>query len=106
MIYLYFLGKTVNLFTATSDRTSSEFKFQETVLLKSDSDTIFTSVVPADFNGDTQMDLFVTTQKPSVSDTAVNGCVYWGSSSRGSLGKRCREREREREREHYVNIGW
>ncbi|XP_022344264.2 T-cell immunomodulatory protein-like [Crassostrea virginica] len=78
-------GKTINLFTATSDRTSSEFKFQETVLLKSDSDAIFTSVVPADFNGDTQMDLFVTTQKPSVSDTAVNGCVYWGSSSRGSL---------------------
>lgn len=49
---------------------------------------MFTNVVPADFNGDTQMDLFVTTQKLPASNTAVNGCIYWGSLSKGSvLGK-------------------
>lgn len=81
-------GKTIKLFTATSDRTSTEFKFTETVLLTSSSEDVFTNVVPADFNGDTQMDLFVTTQKLPASNTAVNGCVYWGSLSKGSiLGK-------------------
>lgn len=81
-------GKTLKLFTATSDRTSTEFKFTETVLLTSSSEDVFTNVVPADFNGDTQMDLFVTTQKLPASNTAVNGCVYWGSLSKGSiLGK-------------------
>lgn len=78
-------GKTIKLFTATSDRTSTEFKFTETVLLTSSSEDVFTSVVPADFNGDTQMDLFVTTQKLPASNTAVNGCVYWGSLSKGSI---------------------
>lgn len=91
-IYLFFCflkkGKTLKLFTATSDRTSTEFKFTETVLLTSSSEDVFTNVVPADFNGDTQMDLFVTTQKLPASNTAVNGCVYWGSLSKGSiLGK-------------------
>lgn len=90
-LVIYFLkkkGKTIKLFTATSDRTSTEFKFTETVLLTSSSEDVFTNVVPADFNGDTQMDLFVTTQKLPASNTAVNGCVYWGSLSKGSiLGK-------------------
>lgn len=90
IIYLFFekKGKTLKLFTATSDRTSTEFKFTETVLLTSSSEDVFTNIVPADFNGDTQMDLFVTTQKLPASNTAVNGCVYWGSLSKGSiLGK-------------------
>ncbi|XP_052712259.1 T-cell immunomodulatory protein-like [Crassostrea angulata] len=78
-------GKTLKLFTATSDRTSTEFKFTETVLLTSSSEDVFTNVVPADFNGDTQMDLFVTTQKLPASNTAVNGCIYWGSLSKGSV---------------------
>lgn len=87
-MYVYLIsGKTIKLFSATSDRTSSEFKFEERVLLKTVPDVVFTSIVPADFNGDTQMDLFVTTQNVVKSLTsAVNGCVYWGSPSTGSLG--------------------
>ncbi|XP_061162912.1 T-cell immunomodulatory protein-like [Saccostrea echinata] len=78
-------GKTLKLFSATSDRTSSEFKFEEKVLLKTKSDVVITNVVPADFNGDTQMDLFLTMQNVQASSLAVNGCVYWGSPSKGNI---------------------
>lgn len=47
--------------------------------------SIITSLVPADFDGDNQMDILVTRKKPDVSYLIVQ--IYWGKKNQMKLGK-------------------
>lgn len=66
--------------------TSDESKYQEVVLIPGNTanGTVITSVVPADFDGDNQMDILVTRQLKDV--TGVRVQIYWGHRQQTRLG--------------------
>lgn len=66
--------------------TSDESKYQEVVLIPGNTanETVITSVVPADFDGDNQMDILVTRQLKDVLGVRVQ--IYWGHHQQTKLG--------------------
>jgi hypothetical protein len=72
-----FLGKTLYVYLA-----DIEEEFKETKLMTlEDNDLHISSVVPADFDGDLQMDVMVTLHKKGDSSYKVSPRIYWGQGS-------------------------
>ncbi|XP_060587472.1 T-cell immunomodulatory protein-like [Ruditapes philippinarum] len=70
-------GKTLYVYLA-----DIEEEFKETKLMTlEDSDLHISSVVPADFDGDLQMDVMVTLHKKGDSSYKVSPRIYWGQGS-------------------------
>ncbi|CAG2250154.1 ITFG1 [Mytilus edulis] len=78
-------GTSVKIYLATKEVTSDESKYQEVVLIPGNTanGTVITSVVPADFDGDNQMDILVTRQLKDV--TGVRVQIYWGHRQQTKL---------------------
>ncbi|XP_076113083.1 T-cell immunomodulatory protein-like isoform X4 [Mytilus galloprovincialis] len=78
-------GTSVKIYLATKEVTSDESKYQEVVLIPGNTanGTVITSVVPADFDGDNQMDILVTRQLKDVLGVRVQ--IYWGHHQQTKL---------------------
>ncbi|XP_052815066.1 T-cell immunomodulatory protein-like [Mya arenaria] len=74
-------GNAVELYLADNDK---EFT-QKTLLDNSTFKSSISSVVPADFDGDLQMDVLVTFNEKEDDRSFVTGRIYWGDG--GSLSK-------------------
>ncbi|KAL4234417.1 T-cell immunomodulatory protein [Mactra antiquata] len=73
-------GKSLLMYTAASDK-----QFTRVTLLNNntiDPDVFITSVVPADFDGDLQMDILVTLRAKGDESYKVSPRIYWGQGSK------------------------
>ena len=52
-----------------------------------DINSVITSVVPGDFDGDVQMDVLVTRKVIGVDNSLVSVDIYWGNSSAISVSR-------------------
>ena len=78
------LGKTVDIMLASLETT-----YTRKTLIKAASehkDHVITSVVPGDFNGDTQMDVLVTWQQKDIKHGPITTEIYWGDSKEIKTG--------------------
>ena len=50
------------------------------------SSTVITGVIPADFDGDSYMDLLITRKPKGKPDDPVKAQIYWGTSGSPGLG--------------------
>ena len=63
---------------------STESGYERKLLIpkkNGDINSIITSVVPGDFDGDVQMDVLVTRKVIGVDNSPVSVDIYWGNSS-------------------------
>ena len=51
-----------------------------------DGSTVITGVIPADFDGDSYMDLLITWKPKGKPDESVKAQIYWGTSGSPGLG--------------------
>lgn len=78
-------GTSVKLYLSTKEVTTDESKYEEKLLIDGNTanGTIITSVVPADFDGDNQMDLLVTRSQTGSTNLKVE--IHWGQQQQIKL---------------------
>ena len=85
MSFIIFTGSSLSVHLADNpDLAGKENKFDKIRLLDNPviSDNLaITSVVPADFDGDAQMDIMLTLQARDQTDGPVKVYIYWGRQS-------------------------
>lgn len=78
-------GTSVKLYLSTKAVATDESKYEENLLIGGNTanGTIITSVVPADFDGDNQMDLLVTRSQTGSTNLKVE--IHWGQQQQIKL---------------------
>jgi hypothetical protein len=86
MFWFLILGTSVKLYLSTKEVATDEIKYEENLLIDRNTanGTIITSVVPADFDGDNQMDLLVTRSQTGSTNLKVE--IHWGQQQQIKLG--------------------
>lgn len=74
---VYWIGRSLGIYLQNEEK----FTYKELLKLN-ESNAVITSVVPADFDNDVQMDLLITISTDS-DDPKVEWRVYWGKGSHG-----------------------
>ena len=83
-----FSGKTIYLLQGNEDVTKERAGFSRRLLMRFQDNSYISSLAPADFDGDSQMDILVTRKKDGASKSdPVSVEIYWGNSRNNSLEK-------------------
>ena len=88
-VYLFsiYTGQQVDLLVAQSREGGYERKTLIPPKKNRDINSVITSVVPGDFDGDVQMDVLVTRKVIGVDNSPVSVDIYWGNSSAISVSR-------------------
>ncbi|KAH3798782.1 hypothetical protein DPMN_152385 [Dreissena polymorpha] len=84
MLFNNILGSYVSVYLADSEKKYEYKKLMDNSTLEEHA--TISSVVPADFDGDLQMDLLITSTIPGKENSAVTCRIYWGDEGNLDTG--------------------
>ncbi|KAK6186117.1 hypothetical protein SNE40_008215 [Patella caerulea] len=78
-------GKSIQLVLGTTEKIDASYSEKELISKSQTNDTYIVNVVPADFDGDSMMDVMVTRRNEGVTDGPLQVVIYWGNILKSNL---------------------